>query len=86
MTRSFSQCGQLEEGTGHAAHLVDLRLGHAVARDHEEADLAAGVVHLGGDARLVFSAAREKRRDIDDRDQDCAIVSAPPRGPFVARL
>ena len=60
---------QLEEGTGHAAHLVDLRLGHAVARDHEEADLAAGGVHLGGDPRLVFRTARKKRRDIDDRDQ-----------------
>ena len=56
--------GQVEEGAGDAPHLVDLGLCYAVARDDEEADLAAGGVHLCGDARLVLAPAGEKGRDI----------------------
>ena len=59
---------QVEEGTGHAAHVVDLRLCDAVARDHEETDLAAGVIHLGSDPRLVRAPAGEKGSNVDDRD------------------
>ena len=60
--------GQLEEGAADAPHLVDLRWRDAVARDDKEADLAAGVVHLSDDPRLVLAPAGEKRRNIDDRD------------------
>ena len=60
---------QVEEGPRHDPHLVDLGLRHAVAGDDEEADGAAGLVHLGGDARLVLAPAGEKGRHIDYRNQ-----------------
>ena len=61
--------GQVEEGPGHPMQRVHLRVRHAMARDHEEADLAAGGIALGGDARLVPAPAGEKGRDIDYRDR-----------------
>ena len=47
---------KIKKGAGDATHCLGVRLSHAMSRNHQEADAAAGIIDLGRDTGFGFGS------------------------------